>query len=179
MEIQNGAPKVTGPDDELEAMRAVAAALGAIDRESAQRVLRWAAERFGLDAPALERAYAPAGTAGSPPAPENTPDLATLSAEAAPETGPEKALVVGYFLQFVQGLQELDAQAINTELKNLGHPLSNVTATLSLLIKQSPSLMIQTRKLGRGQQARKKYKLTSAGQSRVRDLLQRGGAAAG
>jgi hypothetical protein len=165
--------KVTGPNEELEAMKAVADALAGVDATSARRVLKWAAERFGvaLAAPRVQGTLDV--TSPQPGVPDTTQDLATFMAEAGAESGPERALAVGYYQQVVQGAQDLDAQALNAELKHLGHGLSNVTATLSLLINQKPNLLIQTKKMGSGQQARKRYRLTNAGMVRVREMLAR------
>lgn len=162
----------TGPAEELDAMRAVSEALSKVDVTSARRVLQWASDRFGiaLAPPKSAKPEQPPAAMGEP---DPTQDLGTFFAEAAPDSGPEKALVVGYYQQVIQGTAELDAQALNTELKHLGHKLANITATLSLLSNQSPSLLIQTKKFGKGQQARKRYKLTNAGIVRVREMLAR------
>jgi hypothetical protein len=181
---ESGSPVgATQPEQELEAMKAVAAALTGIDRVSAQRVLRWAAEIFKLTPLATEqpRSAGPPIGAAPPPGESEVPpdDLASLFASAAPESGPEKALVAGYFQQVTKGAPEFDAQALNAELKHLGHQLSNVTVTLSALINQAPSLVIQTKKLGKGQQARKRYRLTYAGIQRVRQMLGRATATSG
>ncbi len=161
----------TGADEELDAMRAVSNALRALDAASARRVLQWAAERFGIE-PGTSRAV---GLSAHHAANDLTTadDLAGFFAEAAPQTGPEKALVVGYYQQIVQGASELDAQALNSELKHLGHGLPNITNSMSLLMNQNPSLVIQTKKMGKEQQARKRYKLTNAGIVRVREMLAR------
>lgn len=161
-----------GADQELDAMRAVAAALGKVDPASARRVLAWAAERWGvtLPGPGPRKSAATLSSAGVSTA-EPPQDLATFFAEAAPRTGPEKALVVAYHQQVVQGIAELDAQALNSELKHLGHNIANITVTLLSLINQTPSLLVQTKKLGRGRQARKRYKITNSGMLRVREML--------
>lgn len=97
--------------------------------------------------------------------------MAELFAVAAPNSGPEKALVVAYFMQEVQGQEHLEAQTLNSELKHLGYKLPNVTATLSLLMSQQPAAVVQIRKTGKSRQARKLYRLTSEGVRRVRSML--------
>ncbi len=172
----------TGPNEELEAMKAVADALTKVDATSARRVLQWASQLFGGETSTRQNQWAhPRHEEPSAPTGDEDPsqDLATLFAEAEPDSGPERALVVAYYQQVIQGAQELDAQAINSELKHLGHGLSNVTNTLSLLINQQPNLIIQTKKMGKGQQARKRYKLTNAGIVKVREMLARAKAATG
>jgi hypothetical protein len=61
---------------------------------------------------------------------------------------------------------------LNTNLKNLGHGLSNVTDALTSLINRKPSFVLQTAKSGKSRQARKKYKLTRAGLDEVRRMIQ-------
>jgi hypothetical protein len=162
----------TDPIKEIEAMGKVASALAEVDRHSAQRILRWAAERFGAPLelrPATNAVMAPARTA-----PASDEDLSEFFARAAPNDGPERALIVGYWLQVVTGQDDLEGLSINSELKNLGHGLPNVTATLSLLMNQQPALVIQTRKIGSSKQGRKRYRLTAAGIARVRQMVSRG-----
>jgi hypothetical protein len=100
-------------------------------------------------------------------------DLASLCDLARPDTDAERALVAGYWLQCTQGQTEFTAQAVNDELKNLGHGVSNITNAFSSLKDQKPALVIQVRKDGTSQQARKKYRVTAEGKKAV-DLMVRG-----
>ena len=50
--------------------------------------------------------------------------LRELFDNTKPQTNGEKALVAGYWIQVVQGVEELTAHAINSELKHLGHGVS-------------------------------------------------------
>lgn len=166
----------TDPMKQLEVMKTVAEALSGIDPESASRVIRWASELFGRtsgrrpasDSAALAQGETEVGAG------KTFPDLASLFAAAAPSDGPERALVVGYWHQVIQKQEDLDAQAINAELKHLGHQLSNVTSTLGLLMKQKPAMVVQVRKAGSTRQARKKYRLTTEGIKRVNEMLAAG-----
>jgi hypothetical protein len=172
-ESSGDAATKTDPVAEIAAMGKVAAALAEVDLDSARRILRWATERFGLSsAIAATRVAAQSPIPTAPPAIE---DLGEFFANAAPKDGPEKALTVGYWLQVVKGLEDLEGQTVNSELKNLGHGLPNITATMSLLMSQQPALVIQTRKIGSSQQGRKRYRLTGAGIARVRQMLEAGG----
>lgn len=165
--------EATAPLQEIEAMSKVAAALAEVDMSSVRRILRWAAERFGteISVAAIAANINPAPTRSDPSAGE---DLADLFARAAPSDGPERALVVGYWLQVIQGQEDLEGQTINSELKHFGHQLPNVTATMSLLMNQQPSLVMQTRKIGSTKQGRKRYKLTTSGITKVRQMLTAG-----
>jgi hypothetical protein len=97
-------------------------------------------------------------------------DLADFFAGISPKTQEDRALVVGYWMQFQQGETELDAQRINGELKNLGHPVANITSALEGLKARKPQLVMQTKKSGSAKQARKKYKLTLAGKKAVEEM---------
>ena len=98
-------------------------------------------------------------------------EFAELYADADPNTGADKALVAGYWLQICQGSDDFSGFGVNSELNNLGHKLSNVTVSLSSLIKTKPQLVLQLKKTGKSQQSRKTYKLSKAGVDRVEGML--------
>ncbi len=82
-------------------------------------------------------------------------------------------MLAGYWFQVMKGTADLDGFALNRELRNLGHPVSNITKALSYLINQRPQLVIQVRKSGSTQQARKKYRLTKSGIAEAESLIAR------
>ena len=88
--------------------------------------------------------------------------------------GPEHALVVGYWFQVIQGRDSWTGADINSTLKNLRVGLANVTKTLDRLKAKKPALVMQVGKSGRSRQARKSYKLTTAGIQEVRQMLASG-----
>lgn len=98
-------------------------------------------------------------------------DFATLFDATQPHTDAERALIAAYWVQIALGVEEFDSQKINTELKNLGHPIANITGALANLSARRPSLVLQTRKIGHARQARKRFKLTNAGIRRVQDMI--------
>jgi hypothetical protein len=165
---------------ELEAMKTVDDVLTSLSPDVKGRVLRWVAEVHGMSPIAPDRvafgvptvSVGPTRTVGattpsSPSQPAELEDLATVYDRARPDTDAERALVCGYWIQFLQGQVDFTAQAVNSELKNLGHGVSNITNAFSALIAQRPSLVMQVRKDGNTQQARKKYRLTSEGKKFV------------
>lgn len=160
--------------DEIDVMRVIKQEFSKIDEESRLIVLRWANERYGRrtgpKTAAPVSAYAPVDSVEMPArALENA---AELLAAARPSTEAEKALVAGYWFQEIMGQSDLEAQVINTELKHLGHGVANITRALDALMRQRPQPVIQLRKSGNSKQARKKYKLTTEGVKRVRQMLQ-------
>ena len=100
-------------------------------------------------------------------------DCHELFDAGSPSSGPEKALVAAYWFQVVQGNDDLDSQQLNTELKNLGHPSTNITRDLGGLINRAPRFVIQVRKDGTSRQARKKYKVTREAIKAVERMLRR------
>ena len=74
----------------------------------------------------------------------------------------------------MQGEADFDAQSVNTKLKHLGHGVGNITQALDVLKDRRPQLIVQLRKSGTTKQARKKYKVTTAGKSAVEAMLANG-----
>jgi hypothetical protein len=149
---------------EVRALGRVVDAVDGLDARAIQRVLEWAWKRFldaGVSKPSASRAAAPAQPI----------DLADLYVAVRPATDADKVLVVAYWHQVSTKKENLDAQTIHRDLKNLGHGVSNVTRACSALIGEKPQLMIQVKKAGSTRQARKQYRLTAAGLQRVRDKL--------
>ena len=165
---------------ELDAMRSVGEALAGLDEESRTRVLRWAVDIYGVSVNfGKGKSKGSSDGQGQSGAEEQRDDVvaddfesaAELLAMASPSTDVERVLVVGYWFQQLQGQEDLDSQTINTELKHQGHGVSNITKAFGGLISQKPQLVIQLRKSGNSKQARKKYKLTTAGIKRVNSML--------
>lgn len=165
-------------DKELVAMDEVYRALEGLEPEEVGRVLTWASDRFGV---LITRAEKPQDVHT-----ELEPErrdvfgidnlrsfevLGELFAKARPKTNADKALVSATFLQVARGNADLAAQQINNELKHLGHRILNITDAINSLIWDKPSLMIQLRKSGSTKQARKTYKVTDEGISKVLRML--------
>jgi hypothetical protein len=149
-------------DPEIEAMRKISETLCELDEESVQRVLR-----FGSIALPDSR-----GIAEQEDANDQDIDLTLgeLFARMAPKTESEKVLVMSYALKTLEGFEEVSALQVNKELTHLGHHIQNITRAFDGLKATKPQLMIQTRKSGTSKQARKTYKLTSAGIQRVQEM---------
>jgi len=161
-------------DPELTAMEQVHTALADLDDGSRLRVLRWAAEKFEVDTGPPSRASAVEGSAGvSESGQPRFNDLADLVHAAEPSSGPERALVVAYWFQEIEGRDGWGGGDLNTALKNLGTGLANVTNTLDSLQARKPALVMQVAKSGRSRQARKTYKLTAAGIREVSQMIAR------
>jgi hypothetical protein len=90
---------------------------------------------------------------------------------ADPKTDRARALVAGYWQQVCEGQPSFAAQSLNTNLKNLGYRLSNITVSLEGLKSDRPALVLQLKKDGTSRQARKTYKLTHEGIRRVETMI--------
>jgi hypothetical protein len=160
----------TDPMAEINAMKAVAEALSGLDSEATARVLQWAGGRFGVAGSTRTKTNDAKHQGNEPPntaATAQFESLADLYSATTPKTDADRALIAGYWYQFVDGQEDFASQTINSALKHLGHGVSNITKALGTLKGQSPALVMQVRKSGSSQQARKKYKLTAAGKNAV------------
>lgn len=163
---------------EVAAMASVESILGSLEEDIRSRVLRWAIERFGRgtnvrDAKFEEERPRSSSSTNDVTAPLGgmPTTLAEFYSQASPETDAQKALVAGYWFQFIEETTDLEAQKLNSELKHLGHRVGNITRALDSLKSQKPQLVIQRRKEGSTRQARKKYQLTGAGKQAVEQML--------
>lgn len=164
----NDSNPATDPMAELAAMKSVAEALSKLDASARARVLHWAAGSLGVktDEGASANRRQDTSTTSS-----DFGSFADLYSATSPNTDADRALVAGYWFQFAQGEEDFASQTLNSALKNLGHGVSNITKALETLKAQSPALVMQLRKSGTTQQARKKYKLTAAGKKAVEQLI--------
>ncbi len=174
MENENNDPLA-----QLEAMKKIADALASPNAEARNHVLDWASKNFGL--PGGNRKIAASQTEFQPPDQTKPPgesakrfnSIAEFYAAANPQSEPEKAAVASYWFQVYEAHPDLDSQRVNTELKHLGHSISNITAAFSALMNRKPQYVIQTRKSGTTQQAQKRYMLTSEGGNLLKGCLRR------
>jgi hypothetical protein len=160
---------------ELKAMAQVEAALGALGEEERSRVLLWAGSKFDVTLSPVRRKDKPDGGTEETEEAEDDEreyeDFATFYDAARPKTDTDKALVAAYWLQVEEGQSEVNAQTANTSLKNLGHGVGQITRAFDGLKSQKPALVVQTKKEGSSQQARKKFKVTSEGRKAVERML--------
>jgi hypothetical protein len=177
-------------DPEIEAMSAVAGALAQLDEDATGRVLRWAAERYGVGLAVARRGRASdmglqdEETDLEPPDQETEVSDQEISAEApefehfaelydaaGPTTDVDRVLVAGYWQQAIRGMPSFQALELHKELKNLGHTIGNVTDALTNNKERKPARILQLRKSGSTRQARKTYKLTHEGLVYVQGMI--------
>lgn len=179
--MNNELPMPTAPNvhmAEISAMTEVAKALQPLEAESVRRVLQWAADSFSAiitfgskQSKPMDYSHAEEDTTLEEHREDQFDDVADLYASARPDNDPEKALVVAYWFQKVNNEADFDSGRVNRELKHLGHGVGNITSALGSLISRKPQLVIQTRKSGSSQQARKRYKLTNEGVKQVERMI--------
>lgn len=170
------------PDAEIEAMGTVAEALGNLNEDERGRVVRWAAERYGVvfakprgkpdevdedDDDEDDANEHDGGTDVS----RDYEHFAELYDAADPSTDAERVLIAAYWTQFLQGKSPYGSLELNKVLKDLGHGVGTINKAMSTNIKKRPALILQVSRSGSSQQARKKYKLTDAGKKWVEARL--------
>ena len=120
-----------------------------------------------------------AGVHETPQSSEAPQEFSALVELWTPDTQPEWALLAAYFLTRRQGEDTVGGQAMNTILKHHGKGIPNITKAVTSLIRADPALMLQVKKTGTAQQARKSYRVTTVGLRFVEDKLHhRGGSGA-
>jgi hypothetical protein len=160
---------------ELKAMDSVYRVLKELEPSAQERVLNWVIGSLGIifqtKASPAKSIMTEVRTDISSVCLDEFETISDLLAATSPKSDSEKVLVVGSFLQTKMGKRELASFEINSELKHMGHRVSNVTQAISSLMARKPQLMIQTRKDGKSQQARKSYKVTSEGLKVISQML--------
>jgi hypothetical protein len=164
------------PTKEFDAIQSVYKALEPLDAEGRQRVINYIVSLLGLDSIVSEPEELQVDATQSTN--QNVvglkfDSLADLYDAANPTTNAEKALVVASWLQESIGHDSFSSQAINTELKHLGHGIANITNALEQLKEMKPAHIQQLRKSGSSQQARKTYKVTLAGIRAVKTMVEK------
>lgn len=157
-------------DPELKAIGEITRALDGITEEHQRRnVLLYINARYGG---ALPRMSGPAVTATAEDnQPKQYASIGELFDAISPGTEADRVLAVAYWIQVVEGVEDFESFPVNRHLKNLGHPVSNITRALDSMIAQTPRLILQISKSGRSKQARKRYKITREGIKRVQVLV--------
>jgi hypothetical protein len=172
-------------DPEIEAMGQVVAALDTLghDDDARVRVLRWAADRYGVViAPAAPEPSVQISSGPVEDKPLRTPDVRDVSEPVFeqfvdlfdavdPRSDVDKALTAAYWLQVVSNQSSWQALRVNNLLKDMGHGVGNVTSALRTAQERKPALVRQVHKSGRAAQSWKTYKLTTSGISHVRRKL--------
>ena len=158
-------------DPEVKAITEVTKALADLTEEQRRNVLLYVNGRFG------DRPLADARTTINPESEAPAPSTRQFDGvgdffdAADPQTEAEKVLVIAYWMQVIEQAQDFESYPVNQQLKNLGHPISNITRALDSMMTQAPRLVMQTSKSGSSKQARKRYKVTREGIKRIQTIL--------
>lgn len=156
------------PSDELQSMIAIENALSNLSPDICARVIKWAADRFEVSQHVQEAPTQKSEEAGDPVEYET---LAEFLEAANPKTGVERALIVGYWFQFIENVSGIKSAQVNSELKNLGYESSNITEAFNNLMGRKPALAVQVSKSGKSRQSRKVYKITQSGKTEVDKMI--------
>jgi hypothetical protein len=170
------------PDAEFAAMHTVYSALVPLGHDARARVISYILKRLEIDGHSMSSPRNPDASVAEEDArePSRSSDVETttygsfaeLFDAAGPQSEPDKALVAGYWLQVCQGSESgFDGFSVNKELRHLGEGASNITVAFDRLKNQKPALALQLKKGGKTQQARKTYKITTAGVRAVEVMI--------
>src|SRR5260370_24539868 len=115
-------------DPELKAITDVTKALSDLSEEQRRNVLVYVNARYGGARPTSAGAHlAPSHAEADPSAHAEFDSIGNFFDTADPKTEAERVLVAGYWKQVVEGAQDFESYPVNQQLKNLGHPVSNIT----------------------------------------------------
>ncbi len=162
-------------DREIEALAAVSNVLADLDHDAVDRILRWAANRFGVELSPQDKAGRNRGSKGEK-GPRSYEDISQFLDDARPQGTADMVLAVAYWFQEMEGRPAFGSQEVNSQLKHLGHGVTNITKALQRLIDKRPALVMQVRKKGVTKQARKQYKITAEGRRAVATMIESGSA---
>jgi hypothetical protein len=160
---------------ESQLLAEVTAAIEQVEEGRRARFIAAVSTYFGISEPlGADRRGSRAVESTPPPKPSLASEFTgfeDLYDRCSPSKNADKAAVGGYWFQVIQSHETFTAQEVNAVLKNVGHGLGNITDSFSALQESKPALARQVAKSGKARQARKKYKLTTAGIARVRQLM--------
>lgn len=161
-------------DPELLAMAKASQAIGGLEDDAAkQRVIDWLTQKFGLtstptkttnDEQQVEQGV---GTSGA----KQYGEFAELFNAFSPESDTERLLVGAYWFQVIEGNDSWYSVSINKLLKPTGYGIGKIARVLSGALKQKPAKVIQLKRNGSNQQAKKACKLTTEGIAFVENRL--------
>lgn len=175
------------PDPEIAAMGAVADAVAPLEDDARGRVIRWAAERYGVSlAGAKPRSPVDRLTGNGTDedeygddeehavdrsSPRHFEHFAELYDAVGPSSDPERVLVASYWHQIINGKASFGSQLLNKDLKDLGHAVGTINKAMAANMQKRPALILQVARGGNSRQARKTYKLSDAGRKWVEEKL--------
>lgn len=161
---------MTDIDPEIAAFAAVSKALQGLEPDVQARVVRWAAEKFGVTLAQTDRQPSGRSSTGSDSGGDaggasanSFDDFVDLFDAVNPKNDVEKVLTGAYWIQVCKSEASWLSGPVNNQLKDTGHGVANVTDVLRRAQERKPALVRQMSKSGRSQQARKTYKLTTKG----------------
>lgn len=88
---------MTAPTDDLEAVRQLVATLSGVDAKDRDRVIRWAREKLGMEAPAPP---IPPSPAPAPTGPAGARDIRSFMDAKKPTTDSQFVAAVAYYYRF-------------------------------------------------------------------------------
>jgi hypothetical protein len=171
---------VKGMDKEINAMKLALEAVKDLEPEAQKRVMKWVSDRLNLSVyqEIPSNTQFSSSKLGRQPLPLHDhhglagfDSLAELLGCTNVKTDTNRVLVAAAYEQEKNRKRELTGREINRELQHIGHRVGNVTRAIDQLKAKRPQLMIQLKKEGSTQQAKKKYRVTIEGVKAVEALI--------
>ncbi len=163
--------------DEISTLRRIDELLADLPGGAQARIVRWLSDKYllneaagGIRAP--ETIDVRKNHSGDPTRPGKEESFPQFYSAINPQTDADRALVTSYWLQKRENMESFRAYEVNNLLKDLGHQINNITRAFDHLQSKSPPLIIQIKKSGVSQQARKRYQITGAGVQVIETQLQ-------
>ncbi len=160
---------------ELTAMGKIREALSGLPADSIRRILAWARDAYAqVPAPRTVREDTMEAGNGPSSKSDDSHTTATFSeflGRLDPNTDTDRALVAAYWINVREGKDTLGSQAANNLLKASGFKVKNITRAYLNLMATRPQLIVSVKKAGTSRQARREYKITTAGSAKVERML--------
>jgi hypothetical protein len=160
-------------DDELQAMRDIAAALEKLEDDARRRVMVWVSSQFDVEIQQPKARISDGQVKGVDDSVEGLGVFSDFFDRCSPSTQADKALTAAYWLKVEQDVDDATGRQVNDLLRDVGHELSNVTVAFRNLETKKPALARQSSK-ARGRMGHKTYRLTAAGDKAIGKMIRQG-----
>jgi hypothetical protein len=154
--------EVPAEEAETDALVTIQRALVPLSLESKRKVLRWFVTNYSVSSEPKHPGAEAKGRAFA--------DLAALFEAVHPSTDVERVLAACYFHNEIQNDPDMETRTLANDLRQIGHNLPNISASLRDLNVRTPSLVM----IASANRARhKRYRITSAGTKYIQEMMMR------
>ncbi len=146
-------------DKELRTMRVAHQILSDVDKQMQIRIISWLQSKLGIDAVAKQGEL------------EEERPIAPTSKAPFELASTDKQKVLAAAIKLVEsGSGQFTSRQVAQKLREVGVVISNLTRTMTELVRSRPPLLIQLRKQGKTMQGRRLFMLSSHGKAKAAGL---------